>query len=107
MFHVMLITIRVSSECSVLQGVPKASQLDGSNSLNQGRKGSVCSLSKARALWKAKMPADAAATPVNNKAVLSSHRDDSQSGYVWKAVWQTGALTPSPVPSQALQRLSL
>lgn len=49
------------------------------------------------------MPVDAAAIPVKNKAALNSNHDDSQSGYVWKAVWQTGAPTPNPVPSQALQ----
>lgn len=40
------------SECSVLQGLSKTRQLDGLNSLNQARKGSVCSLSKARACGK-------------------------------------------------------
>jgi len=53
------------------------------------------------------MPVDAAATSVRNKAVLNSNHADSQSGYVWKAVWQTGVLTPNSVPSQALQRLPL
>lgn len=57
-------------------------------------------------LFEQKMPVDAAATPVKNKAVLNSNHDDSQHGYVWKAFWQTGVLTPNPVPSQALQRLS-
>lgn len=41
------------------------------------------------------MPVDAAAAPAKNKAVLDSNHDDSRSGYVWKAVWQTGVLTPT------------